>query len=46
MADTALADASAALRAAANTRTALTNRQNDITARRGGKRITRRSGNQ
>ena len=33
MADTALADASAALRAAANTRAALTNRQNDITAR-------------
>ncbi len=33
MADTAFADASAALRAAANTRATLTNRQNDITAR-------------
>ena len=33
MADTALADASAALRAAANTRVSLTNRQNDITAK-------------
>ena len=33
VADTALADASAAFRAAANTRAALTNRQNDITAR-------------
>ena len=33
MAEMAFADAIAALRAAANTRTALTNRQNDITAR-------------